>query len=116
MECGQAVQEDSVFGSEFHYILRYLIGRKIFNTLFPDFVRFAHRYPYVGVYDVGVFDRRGYLLCERDRAAAFFGVAFTYFNKPGIGEVFRRSACRKVKSQLRAYDHKGISGIISGVA
>ena len=94
----------------------HLVRLQQADTFSPDFGRFAHRDPDVGVDEVGAFDRFGSIFGQGD-AGTGAGSDFTAFGDQFVGrpQVFR-GADAHVHAQLAADHQQGVTHIVAGVA
>ena len=112
---GQAVHE---YGGRLclcHQFSVYLIGGKRFNALGPHFNRFAHAYPHIGVYHIGVLYGIG-VIAQSDGSAGFGGNGLALFHQLRGGPVCLGGAGNKVQAHLGAANHQGVAHVVAGIA
>ena len=116
VEGRQAVQEHGGIFCICHCFFCDTVRSQIVDSLLPYAVRLTHRYPDIGIDNIGIFCSLFYVLGEGDGCTALLCILLTLSHKLCVREVFLRCTGHKIHSHLGRCNHQGISHIVTGVA
>ena len=110
------MQENGFLSGIFHDFLCYFVWCQLTDTLFPNFIRLTHRYPYVCINHISIFCSLFYIFCQCDGGTCLSRIAFAELYQLLVREVFACCACDKVHTHFCTGDHQRIAHVESCIA